>query len=153
MNNIDMLKVIVTGAFFLGLNCAFAEEPGDDEADVWSTIEEEWNASEKRNPKWPQRLMHDDLSAWEKTSPVPRDKDSMEMWYRFNQRTGKLVAHELYALSIIVHDDVAVAHYLYSTAYETKDGDFARSNGRYTDILVRTDDGWKFLAWHGGDDE
>jgi len=27
------------------------------------------------------------------------------------------------------------------------------SNGRYTDILVRKEDGWKFIAWHGGDDE
>lgn len=153
MKKVNMLKIIVTSTFLLGLNYAFAQEPEDDEADVWSTIEEEWNASEKKNPKWPQRLMHDDLSAWDKSSPVPRDKDSMEMWYRFNQRTGKLVNHELYALSIVVHTDVAVAHYLYSTAYETKDGDFERSNGRYTDILVRTDDGWKFLAWHGGDDE
>ena len=24
---------------------------------------------------------------------------------------------------------------------------------RYTDVLVRTEDGWKFLAWHGGDDD
>lgn len=153
MKKIDLLKVIVTSTFLLGFNCAIAQEAEDDEADVWSTIEEEWNAAEKSNRKWPKRLMHDDLSAWDKTSPVPRDKDSMEMWHRFNQRTGKLVAHELYALSIVVHDDVAVAHYLYSTAFETKDGDFERDNGRYTDVLVRTDDGWKFLAWHGGDDE
>jgi len=27
------------------------------------------------------------------------------------------------------------------------------NNGRYSDVLVRTDDGWKFLTSHGGDDE
>jgi ketosteroid isomerase-like protein len=66
---------------------------------------------------------------------------------------GQVVRYELYPLSITVRGDVAVAHYLYSTAYESKDGDIKMSNGRYTDVLVRTEDGWKFLAWHGGDDD
>lgn len=73
------------------------------------------------------------------------------MWDRFSEQLGKMVAHELYPLSIVVHDDVAVAQYMYSSAFEDKKGDIERSNGRYTDVLVRTDDGWKFLAWHGGD--
>jgi ketosteroid isomerase-like protein len=66
---------------------------------------------------------------------------------------GRVVRYELYPLSITVHGDVAVAHYLYSTAFKKKDGDIEMSNGRYTDVLVRTEDGWKFLAWHGGDDD
>ena len=49
-------------------------------------------------------------------------------------------------------DDVAVAHYLYSSAYKPKSGDIEMNNGRYTDVLVRTEDGLKFIAWHGGDD-
>jgi ketosteroid isomerase-like protein len=65
---------------------------------------------------------------------------------------GALLAHELYLLSIVVHDDVAVAHYLYSSAYKPKNGEIEMNNGRYTDVLVRTEDGWKFIAWHGGDD-
>ena len=52
-----------------------------------------------------------------------------------------------------VHGDVAVAHYLYTSANEDKDGAGETDNGRYTDVLVRGEDGWKFLAWHGGDDE
>ena len=49
--------------------------------------------------------------------------------------------------------DVAVAHYLYTSASEDKDDNVEISNGRYTDVLIRTDDGWKFIAWHGGDDD
>ena len=77
---------------------------------------------------------------------------STRMWDRFESTQGKAVAHELYPLSIVVHGNVAVAHYLYTNAFEDKDGDVEVSNGRYTDVLVRTDSGWKFLAWHGGDD-
>ena len=74
------------------------------------------------------------------------------MWDRFNNEQGQIVAHELYPLEIGVEGDTAIVHYLYSSAFESKDDDIEMSNGRYTDVLVRTDDGWKFLAWHGGDD-
>jgi uncharacterized membrane protein len=47
---------------------------------------------------------------------------------------------------------MAVAHYLYTNAIENKEGETEVSNGRYTDVLVRVDGSWKFIAWHGGDD-
>ena len=37
-------------------------------------------------------------------------------------------------------------------AFKDKEGEIEMTNGRYTDILVRTEDGWKFIAWHGGED-
>jgi hypothetical protein len=46
-----------------------------------------------------------------------------------------------------------VAHYLYTSAYENRDDEVEMNNGRYSDVLVRTKDGWKFLTWHGGADE
>jgi hypothetical protein len=150
MKKRDLIKLVLSSLVLLTLNPAFAQE-NDDEADVWSTVEEEWNADEKGDRKWPDRLLSDDFSGWGNDSPAPRDKDSIKMWDRFNDQLGKMVAHELYPLSIVVHDDVAIAQYMYSSAFEDKKGDIERSNGRYTDVLVRTDDGWKFLAWHGGD--
>ncbi len=152
MNFKEALKLVLTSVFLFSYTSAFAQETADDSADVWSVIEEEWNADEKGDRKWPDRLLTDDFSGWGKNSPAPRSKSSTKMWDRFNEQVGKMVAHELYPLSIVVHDDVAIAHYLYSSAFESKDGDIEMSNGRYTDVLVRSDDGWKFLAWHGGDD-
>ena len=94
----------------------------------------------------------DDFTGWPKNAPAPRNKASTKMWNRFNESQGKVVAHELYPLAIVIHDNVAVAHYLYTSAYKNKDGDVEMNNGRYSDVLVRTDDGWKFLSWHGGND-
>ena len=148
----EILKLVLTSFFLLSFTSTLAQGSADDQADVWAVIEGEWNANENGDKKWPDRLLSDDFSAWGKNSPAPRSKTSTKMWNRFNEQIGKMVAHELYPLSIVVHDDVAVAHYLYSSAFESKDGDIEMSNGRYTDVLVRTDDGWKFLAWHGGDD-
>lgn len=149
----NALKLVLAGFLLLGLTSVYAQETADDSADVWSVIEEEWNADEKGDKKWPDRLLTDDFSGWGNDSPAPRSKSSTKMWDRFNEQLGKMLAHELYPLSIVVHDDVAVAHYLYTSAFESKDGDIETSNGRYTDVLVRTDGGWQFLAWHGGDDD
>ena len=147
-----MFKLVLASILLMGCSFAFAQDAADDHADVWSVIEEEWNADEKGDKKWPDRLLTDDFSGWANDSPAPRSKSSIKMWDRFGEEMGKMLAHELYPLSIVVNGDVAVAHYLYSSAYQTKDDDIERNNGRYTDVLIRTDDGWKFLAWHGGDD-
>jgi len=151
MNAKEALRLILTSVFLLSLTSAYAQEAASDSADVWSVIEEEWNADEKGDTTWPDRLLTDDFSGWGNDSPAPRSKSSTKMWDRFNEQLGNMVAHELYPLSIVVHDNVAVAHYVYSSAFQSTDGDIEMSNGRYTDILVRSDDGWKFLAWHGGD--
>lgn len=153
MKTIDRLKLAVLGVFMMAFGSAIAQDPQDDQADVWAVVEEQWNADEKGDKKWIDRMLTDDFSGWGNNSPAPRSKASTKMWDRFNEQLGHSVAHELYPLAIVVNGDIAVAHYLYSSAFEDKDGATEVNNGRYTDILIRTDDGWKFISWHGGDDE
>ncbi len=137
----------------LALSTGFAQDAVDDQTNVWSAIEAQWAANEKGDGKWIDPMLTDDFQGWEKTSPAPRAKSSMKMWDRFNRELTQNVAHELYPLAIVVRGDVAVAHYLFTRASQDKDGVTEISNGRYTDVLVRSSDGWKFLAWHGGDDD
>lgn len=131
---------------------ATAQEAADDQADVWATVEAQWDAEEKGDKKWIDRMLVDDFAGWSKTSPAPRDKASTEMWDRYTDEQRKLEAHELYPLAIVVHGDMAVAHYVYTNAYKEKGSEAEINNGRFTDVLIRTEDGWKFIAWHGGDD-
>ncbi|MGI9235181.1 MAG: YybH family protein [Woeseiaceae bacterium] len=150
----NALRLIVPGIVLLGFSSAFAQtdDQVSDQADVWAQIEQQWNAVEKRDTKWIDRLLTEDFSGWGNDSPAPRNKASTKMWTRFNNEISEMVAHELYPLSIVVHNDVAIAHYMYSSAskQKSKDGKIETTNGRYTDILVRTDEGWKFIAWSGG---
>lgn len=155
-----MLKLRIVSAILVtlaGLALASAASAQDsaptDGADVWQVVEDQWNAEEKGDRKWPERLLVDNFSGWDKSAPAPRGKRSTIYWNRFTERQGSTVAHELYPLSIVVNGDVAIAHYLYSSAFESKDGEVETTNGRFTDVLVRTPDGWKFLSWHGGADE
>ena len=131
---------------------AGAQDAGNDHADVWAVVESLWSADENGDKNWIDELLIDEFAGWENASPAPRNRASMKMWDRAMAGVGTMKAHELYPLSIVVRGDVAVAHYLYTLANEDKDGSVKMENGRYTDILVRTDSGWKFLAWHGGED-
>ena len=155
--NFSRTRIVAIATALFCLSPALAQDDAvdtsQDEADVWAVVEEGWNADANGDREWIDRLLAADFTGWSKDAPVPRNRASIKMWDRFAEQEGQLVAHELYPYRIIVHGDVAVAHYLYSSAFKGTDGTIDRSNGRYTDVLVRTDDGWKFFAWHGGDDE
>jgi ketosteroid isomerase-like protein len=137
----------------LCLSSAFAQDIRDDEADVLLTIEQEWEASLKRDHDKVDAMLADNFMGWSKSSPAPRTKTSSSKWRQLEDSMGRVLRYELYPLSITVEGDVAVAHYLYTQAFKPKDGEVEITNGRYTDVLIRSEDGWKFLAWHGGDDD
>ena len=151
MNITTKLVLILVGSTLL--SAASAQDATDDEADVLLTIEREWEASRKGDQDKIDDMLTDDFMGWGKTSPAPRSKTSTSNWSRFSTEMGRIVRYEIYPLSVTVRGDVAVAHYLYSTAFKDKKGVIEMANGRYTDVLVRTEDGWKFVAWHGGDDD
>ncbi|MGB5448516.1 MAG: nuclear transport factor 2 family protein [Woeseiaceae bacterium] len=157
MNRHNAIRLLVPGFLLLGFTAGYAQtdEQVSDQADVWAQIERQWNSVENEDAKWVDQMLTDDFSGWGKESPAPRTRASTKMWTRFNNENSKMVAHELYPLSIVVHNDMAVAHYLFTraTRQKTKDAKTETSNGRYTDVLVRTDDGWKFIAWSGGSDD
>lgn len=151
MNAVTRFGLLLLGTLFLG--AAQAQETGDDAADVLLTIGEQWLAQQQGDSNWPETMLADEFMGWPSDSPAPRTKSSTANWNRFTEQMGHMVQHEIYPLSVVVRGDVAIAHYLYTSALKDAAGDIKVSNGRYTDVLVRTDDGWKFLAWHGGSDD
>jgi ketosteroid isomerase-like protein len=151
MNELDKLRFAIAAPFFIFFGAAFAQESRDDATDVWIAVEAQWEADENGDNDWIDNMLADGFFGWSKDSPAPRSKSSTQMWDRFADEQGSIVAHELYPLEIVIHHDTAVVHYLYSSAFRDKDGEVETNHGRYTDILVRTENGWKFIGWHGGD--
>ena len=152
MQGFNVHRYVFAAAAILLSGFASAQDTVADQASVWAVVELQWNSVEDGDKKWMDELLADDFTGWPKNAPAPRNKASTKMWNRFNESQGKVVAQELYPLAIVIHDDIAIALYLYTSAYMNKDGDVEMNNGRYTDVLVRADDGWKFLSWHGGSD-
>ncbi len=153
MNVSDKLKLAVSAIFLMVSASANAQDSADDAAEVILTIEEQWQAEANGDDDWLDEQLLENFSGWPKNAPAPRSQSSTKKWDRFDDDQGETVEYELYFQNIVVHGDVAVAHYFYTNAFQDKDDEVEVSNGRYTDVLVRTDDGWKFIAWHGGDDD
>jgi ketosteroid isomerase-like protein len=143
------LLVLLTGS----ISCPVFAQSGNDEAAVWATVEQQWRAVKRGETDWVEDLLSADFVGWPNNSPAPRNKTSLRLWTEFNQRQSELLEYELYPQSIVVHGNMAVVHYLYTTASKPRGGELTTSNGRYTDVLVRVDAGWKFIAWHGGDND
>jgi ketosteroid isomerase-like protein len=127
-----------------------AQDAADDQAAVWAAVEEIWAAQERGGTDWVDDRLTGDFMGWPASSPAPRSRASTRMWARFDSDQSKSLAHELYPLSIVVHGDTAVVHYLYTMVEQRRGRETVRSNGRYTDVLVRDGADWKFISWHGG---
>ena len=48
---------------------ALAQDDAEDRADVWSIIEQQWDAVENGDRKWTERFLADDFSGWPRNSP------------------------------------------------------------------------------------
>jgi ketosteroid isomerase-like protein len=145
---------LVFVALLVGWGTAVAQQPApSDQAAVWSVIEDQWERSEGGDTKWIEESLSADFVAWPNSSPAPQSKSSVRLWDEFSKKHSESLEHELYPLSIVVHGDMAVVHYLYTNASrDKKTGEVKTSNGRYTDVLVRDEGVWRFISWHGGDD-
>jgi hypothetical protein len=131
---------------------AAAQEDAD-EAAVWTAVERQWRADQRGDKGWVEKMLTRNFVGWPKESPAPRNRISTRLWSQFNSRQTETLQFELYPQSILVHEDMAIVHYLYTTAVKPSDDRVRVRNGRYTDVLVRVDGDWKFISWHGGDDD
>jgi ketosteroid isomerase-like protein len=153
MNRTYRLGAIAVVAMILAGSAALAQQPpANDQAAVWSVIEDQWERNERGDSKWVEELLAADFVGWPNSAPAPRSKSSVRIWDEYSSKQTETLEHELYPLSIVVHGDMAIAHYLYTVANRDKKGEARVTNGRYTDVLVRDDGVWKFISWHGGDD-
>ena len=143
-----VIAAIAAGALTLTAAPAGAQTWSDAQLEVWEVIQAEWQASMEQDETLWDRLFHDDFQGWSAEDPAPRGLDTTREWAEFEQ--GTTLAFELHPLAIVVTGNTAVAHYLWTDLSEDAAGEREATNGRYTDVLVRDADGWKFLAWAGG---
>lgn len=143
---------LLFAVFLFAIAPVAVAQTSNDETNVWSTVEQQWRAERQGDLEWVETLLSGDFVGWPLSSPAPRNKTSTRLWNEFDTKQSELLQFELYPQSIVVHGDMAVVHYLYSSASKPRGGDIVRNTGRYTDVLVRDGEQWKFIAWHGGND-
>ena len=97
------------------------------------------------------RMVHPNLSYWDTDQPAPQNKASLTRWSRYGSTSTTVLEQELFPISVTITGNVAVVQYNYSIARENYKQERQTVSGRYTDILVKEDGRWLFLAWAGGD--
>ena len=84
---------------------------------------------------------------------MPKDKTTETRWTKYIGEHEEIKYFKLSPVGFVIAGDTAVAHYYYTLSVEnTKKGERETVHGRYTDILMKTDEGWRFIGWRGGDD-
>ena len=126
MNGNPIIRYAVLATSLL-MSAAVQAQSADD---PWYVVEAQWDAEQQGDDSWIDEMLADNFVGWGYNSPAPRSKRSTAMWDRFNDEHERMVAHELYLMSITIHGDVAIAHYLYSSANEDADGKVETTNGR-----------------------
>ncbi len=129
----------------------FGQTWSDKQLEVWNVIEAQWKAAMEKDTTWPDKYLHEKFLGWGNQNPTPRDKSSVQKWDRYRTENSTTLLQELYLVGIVVHGNTAVAHYFYSQASENRKDERKTVHGRYTDILVKENGTWRFLAWRGGD--
>lgn len=154
MKNSASTWMIISAAVCLSVlpTAATAQTWAPEQLEVWGVIQAQWDASMQKDETWPQRFLHEQFQGWDNENPTPRDRDATQRWNRYGWETSTALMQQLHPIGIVVVGNTAVAHYVYSTAAENRDGERETTHGRFSDILVRDGGTWRFLAWHGGDD-
>ncbi len=142
---------ILAGLTVLLATPALAQNWSNEQLEVWSVIQAQWQAAMEKDATWPERFLHESFLGWGNENPAPRNKRSTDRWNRYDMENSTTLMQELHPIGIIVQGNTAVAHYFYSTATENREGKRETTHGRYTDVLVRDGGTWRFLAWHGGE--
>jgi hypothetical protein len=143
--------IVILSATGAAIAPVFGQTWSDEQIEVWNVIEAQWKASMEKDATWTAKYLHEKFLAWSDESPMPRDKSSYHKWGRYGMENSTTLLQELYPVGIVVHGNTAVAHYFYSEASENRKDERKTVHGRYTDILVKENGTWRFLAWHGGD--
>lgn len=146
------MKQLILGALMIALcTVAWADNHGsDDEAAVWSVVEASWVSETSQDGAWPGEYMHSSGAAWTEEWPGVRDAESIASWSRFQEGVRETLNYQLFPHRIVVEGDTAVA--MYSVVQVVMTGDErSRESSGLVETLVRTDEGWKFLALTGFD--
>ena len=109
-------------------------------------VSQSWADEVAQNGKWPGAYAHENMVSWGEDFPIPRSKDSVTKWTRFEDTQGKVINYEISPVAIAVSGNTAVVNY-YAVAMRQRGTDKPeREVTGLVETLVKDGNGWKFLA-------
>ena len=131
----------------LSATTASSQQLSPDQQEVLEFIEscqDRWGSEEWFN------CFHEDFTGWLYTDLVPRTKDGERKFSRALFETTETRVQDVRPIAIRVHGDTAVAHYYLQTVVRGQDGQDVEERVRFTDVLMKENGLWTWIADHGG---
>lgn len=116
---------------------------------VWKLVEQSWADEVARNGRWPGNYVHDQMTTFDASFPMPRHRASFEKWVRFNDSQRRTLQYEIAPAAITVAGDTAVVHYTGVTMAQQGQEKPDREMFGVSETLVRSGGSWKFLSSSG----
>lgn len=145
------MTIAALSAAALPIADASAQPPAwsKEQTAVWEVISQSWADETARNGKWPEAYAADQMVSWEPDWPMPRYKDSLTKWSRFNDKQRKSLEYEIWPAAITLSGDTAVVNYTAVQISQRAEEKPERDSLGITETLVRRGGSWKFLATTG----
>lgn len=125
-----------------------AQQWSPEQQAVWQTIVKQWDLELAEDMAW-KDMLHESFQSWTMDDLMPFDKETTTRFAEAEKGHFKILVQHIAPVGIIVVGDTAIAHYYHTTMVAYDDGQRETHDGRFTDILVRTKDGWQFVGWVG----
>jgi len=151
-----MRKLLALAAFSVGLlafaGSVSAQSWSAEQQEIWKVEEQQWKMAAAKDLSWMDTMVHPSMRYWETGDPMPRDRASLKRWGRYSNENGTVLEQEIFPISATITGNVAVVQYHYMIARENLKKERETVTGHYTDVLIKENGKWLFLAWAGGDD-
>jgi hypothetical protein len=144
--------VLAAGCIVAVAGSAAAQTWTAEQQEIWKFEQQQWQMEKSKDASWIETMVHPNLHYWAAGSPVPQDKASLARWNRYSSAEATVLEQELYPLAATITGNVAVVQYRYQIARENYKKERETVWGHYTDVLIKQDGKWLFIAWEGGDD-
>ena len=145
---VSIVAIALACSAFAGTATAQAWSP--EQQEVWALEQQQWKMAAAKDMSWIDSMVHPNMRFWETGDPMPRDKASLKHWSRYDSDNSTMLQHELFPISVTVTGNVAVAMYHYREARENFKKEREIVIGQYTDVLIKENGRWMFIAWTGG---
>ena len=123
-----------------------------EQQELWKFEEQQWQMAKDKDLSWIDKMVHPNLSYWDRDQQSPQNKASLARWNRYNSATTTVLEQELFPITVTITGNIAVVQYRYTIARENYKKERETVSGRYMDVLVKEGGRWMFIAWAGGDD-
>lgn len=143
---------LLCAALTISSTTAAAQSWSADQQAVWKVEEQQWKMSAEKDLTWIPKLVHANMSGWSNDFPAPQSAASLTKWSKFSAGQGSTLEYEIFPIAVTVTGNVAVAQYTYREVTENFKKEHKAENGRWTDVLIRDGNSWKFITWAGGAD-